>query len=87
MSRFTNLRLDLSDDKLISVSIHFYDTYLIDRTTSDLVPQVYRQLTSKLQCNPQLSGNDYFLITRVYTTQTQNGIMFVTDGAFNRKSE
>ncbi|CAH6834168.1 hypothetical protein VCHA57P526_20039 [Vibrio chagasii] len=45
MSRFTNLRLNISDDKLISVLIQFYDTYLIDRITSSLVPKICWQLT------------------------------------------
>ena len=38
LSRCSKFRLVISDDKFISVSIQFSDTYLIDRANTDLVP-------------------------------------------------
>ncbi|CAH6796566.1 hypothetical protein VCHA43P277_120038 [Vibrio chagasii] len=41
---------------------------------------------NKLQGNLSPMGSRCFLFTPVYTIQTQNGIMFVTDGAFSKKA-
>ncbi|CAK1928790.1 conserved hypothetical protein [Vibrio crassostreae] len=88
MSRCAKLRLVLSDDKFISVSIQFNDTNLIDRTNANLVPVSYLLLIippSKLQCNQVYIQCEQIIATLAYTSQHQNGIMFVTDRAFDRK--
>ena len=88
MSRSSKLRLVLSDDKFISVSIQFNDTYLIDRTNADLVPASYLLLLTlpiKLQRNHVYIQYEQLIATLAYTSQHQNGIMFVTDRAFDRK--
>ena len=88
MSRCSKLRLVLSDDKFISVSIQFNDTNLIDRTNADLVPTSYLLLLiplQKLQRNQNQIQCEQIVTTLVYTSQHQNGIMFVTDRAFDRK--
>ncbi|CAK2475268.1 conserved hypothetical protein [Vibrio crassostreae] len=88
MSRCSKLRLVLSDDKFISVSIQFNDTNLIDRTNANLVPVSYLLLIippSKLQCNKACIQCEQIIATLAYTSQHQNGIMFVTDRAFDRK--
>ncbi|CAK2485607.1 conserved hypothetical protein [Vibrio crassostreae] len=88
MSRCSKLRLVLSDDKFISVSIQFNDTNLIDRTNANLVPVSYLLLIippSKLQRNQAYIQCEQIIATLAYTSQHQNGIMFVTDRAFDRK--
>ena len=94
LSRCSKFRLVISYDKFISVSIPFSDTYLIDRTNTDLVPNnlsflllpltglsrvILVSFQLKLRCNLRAFCIDYFLFTQAYTTQTQNGIMFVTE--------
>ncbi len=85
MSRSSKLRLVLSDDKFISVSIQFNDTNLIDRTNADLVPASYLLLPAKLQRNWVYIQCEQLIATLAYTSQHQNGIMFVTGKAFYRK--
>ena len=88
MSRCSKLRLVLSDDKFISVSIQFNDTNLIDRTNANLVPVSYLLLIIlplKLRCNKSHIQYEQIIATSAYTSQHQNGIMFVTDRAFDRK--
>ncbi|CAK2118712.1 conserved hypothetical protein [Vibrio crassostreae] len=88
MSRCSKLRLVLSDDKFISVSIQFNDTNLIDRTNANLVPVSYLLLIIlplKLRCNKFHIQYEQIIATLAYTSQHQNGIMFVTDRAFDRK--
>ncbi|CAV27152.1 hypothetical protein VS_II1190 [Vibrio atlanticus] len=88
LSRCSKFRLVISDDKFISVSIQFSDTYLIDRTNTDLVPVSYLLLLispKKLQCNKIYVQCKQLIATLAYTSQHQNGIMFVTDRAFDRK--
>lgn len=88
MSRSSKLRLVLSDDKFISVSIQFNDTNLIDRTNADLVPASYLlllALPAKLQRNQAYIQCEQLIATLAYTSQHQNGIMFVTGKAFYRK--
>ena len=88
MSRSSKLRLVLSDDKFISVSIQFNDTNLIDRTNADLVPVSYHLLITpplKLQRNHEYIRCEQIIATLAYTSQHQNGIMFVTGKAFYRK--
>ena len=88
MSRSSKLRLVLSDDKFISVSIQFNDTNLIDRTKADLVPASYFLLLTsplKLRCNHGYVRCEQIIATLTYTSQHQNGIMFVTGKAFYRK--
>ena len=88
MSLFSKLRLVLSDDKFISVSIQFNDTNLIDRTNANLVPVSYLLLIVlplKLRCNKLHIQYEQIIATLAYTSQHQNGIMFVTDRAFDRK--
>lgn len=88
MSRCSKLRLVLSDDKFISVSIQFNDTNLIDRTNADLVPVSYHLLITsplKLRRNYKYIRCEQIIATLAYTSQHQNGIMFVTDRAFDRK--
>ncbi|CAH6819174.1 hypothetical protein VCHA50O413_20867 [Vibrio chagasii] len=41
---------------------------------------------NKLHGNVNPMKSHCFLFTPVYTIQTQNGIMFVTDGAFSKKA-
>lgn len=81
MSRSSKLRLVLSDDKFISVSIQFNDTNLIDRTNADLVPASYLlllALLARLQRNQSYIQCEQLIATLAYTSQHQNGIMFVT---------
>ncbi|CAK2087882.1 conserved hypothetical protein [Vibrio crassostreae] len=88
MSRCSKLRLVLSDDKFISVSIQFNDTNLIDRTNANLVPVSYLLLIIpplRLQRNQTYIQCEQIIATLAYTSQHQNGIMFVTDRAFDRK--
>ena len=88
MSRSSKLRLVLSDDKFISVSIQFNDTNLIDRTNAGLVPTSYFLLLTfplKLQCNQDYVQCEQIIASLAYTSQHQNGIMFVMDRAFDRK--
>jgi len=88
MSRSSKLRLVLSDDKFISVSIQFNDTNLIDRTNADLVPTSYFLLLTpslKLHRNQRCIQYEQIITTLAYTSQHQNGIMFVTDRAFDRR--
>jgi len=88
MSRSSKLRLVLSDDKFISVSIQFNDTNLIDRTNADLVPASYLLLLTsplKLRRNQFYIQCEQIIATSAYTSQHQNGIMFVTGKAFYRK--
>ena len=88
LSRCSKFRLVISDDKFISVSIQFNDTNLIDRTNADLVPVSYHLLITsplKLQCNHEYIRCEQIIATLAYTSQHQNGIMFVTDRAFDRR--
>ena len=88
LSRCSKFRLVISDDKFISVSIQFSDTNLIDRTNADLVPASYLLLLTppiKLQRNQSYIQCEQLIATLAYTSQHQNGIMFVTGRAFYRR--
>ena len=88
LSRCSKFRLVISDDKFISVSIQFNDTYLIDRTNADLVPTSYLlllTLPAKLQRNQPYLQCEQLIATSAYTSQHQNGIMFVMGRAFYRR--